>query len=65
MSRTFACRVGDGEQRLAGTLTNAVYLADEGFSQGKRFTGATVWVYALYGADVTFSQLSYEEREER
>jgi len=51
----------DGE--AVAVLENVTYLADEGVSIGKRFTGAMAGVYAVHGT-ATFEHMRYAEHDE-
>lgn len=46
--------------QVVATLPHVAYLSDEGVQLGKRFTGAMVGVYALYGAKAHFTDIQYQ-----
>ncbi len=54
---------GDDWQEVL-CLPDTSYLSDEGIALGKRFTGAMLGVYALYGAQARFSHIRYETYED-
>ena len=55
----------NGEECIWHTLTDVCYLCDEGLSKGKRFTGATVGMFAYAGTEndltVRFTDPIYTE----
>lgn len=61
LTRRFAFGMPQGTLSTACTLTGVTYLADEGVAGGKRFTGAMVGVYALFGAQALFCDIQYTD----
>lgn len=61
LRRELMYAAGGGEPRRYCVIENAAYLCDEGLSEGKRFTGAMVGVYAIRGARARFVAASAAE----
>ena len=49
LKRSFSYSFSGQEKKALGTLDNVYYICDEGIRRGKRFTGATIGVYAYAG----------------
>lgn len=56
-------QAGAPEQLLC-RVEDTAYLSDEGVAIGKRFTGAMVGLYALFGAKATFERIRYTPQTE-
>jgi xylan 1,4-beta-xylosidase len=62
--RIFSYRLNEGEWSKENKITNTSYLSSEGYSKGKRFTGATLGMYAYEGKkdlNVYFKRFEYIE----
>lgn len=63
LRRSFLYRFDEDTNIPLGTLDNVYYICDEGIRRGKRFTGATIGVYAYAGETPTrveFRDFLYE-----
>lgn len=63
LQRSFSYSFANQQMQLLGTLDNVYYICDEGIRRGKRFTGATIGVYAYAGEKPTrveFHDFLYE-----
>lgn len=53
LKRSFSYSFANQQMQPLGTLDNVYYICDEGIRRGKRFTGATIGVYAYAGETPT------------
>lgn len=63
LQRSFSYSFANQQMQPLGTLDNVYYICDEGIRRGKRFTGATIGVYAYAGETPTrveFSDFLYK-----
>lgn len=65
LKRSFSFGFSNEKMSSLGTLENVYYLCDEGIRKGKRFTGATLGVYAYAGdvaCNVKFEEFQYSTK---